>query len=104
MYAWCTSELSLYTTRDVHFTLTEIVLWAYISVMANLSQFMVKRGLSDEEVAAAIDVSRVTVSRIRRGKVRPDWSTIGKLKDFSGGEITADDFQSLSVDPEVERT
>lgn len=66
--------------------------------MAHLSAFMESRGLSDEDVAAAIEVSRVTVSRIRRGKVRPDWSTIGKLKEFSGGEITADDFQDL---PEV---
>ena len=56
---------------------------------------METRGLSDEQVAVAIDVSRVTVSRIRRRKVRPDWSTIGKLKDFSLGEITADDFQDL---------
>lgn len=62
---------------------------------------MESRGLSDEDVAGAIEVSRVTVSRIRRGKVRPDWSTIGKLKDFSAGEITADDFQDL---PEVEET
>lgn len=62
---------------------------------------METRGLSDEQVAVAIDVSRVTVSRIRRRKVRPDWSTIGKLKDFSAGEITADDFQDL---PEVGRT
>ena len=59
---------------------------------------MESRGLSDEDVAGAIEVSRVTVSRIRRRKVRPDWSTIGKLKDFSGGEITADDFQDA---PEV---
>lgn len=66
---------------------------------------MEARGLSDEDVAGAIDVSRVTVSRIRRGKVRPEWSTIGKLKEFSGGEITADDFQNLPEDlPEEART
>lgn len=63
--------------------------------MTHLAAFMESRGLSDEDVAGAIDVSRVTVSRIRRRKVRPDWSTIGKLKDFSGGEISADDFQDL---------
>jgi transcriptional regulator with XRE-family HTH domain len=68
--------------------------------MAHLSTFMDARGLSDDDVAAAIGVSRVTVSRIRRRKVRPDWSTIGKLKEFSGGEIAADDFQDL---PEVAR-
>lgn len=56
---------------------------------------MEERGLSDEDVAAAIDVSRVTVSRIRRHIVRPDWSTIRKLKELSGGSITADDFQEM---------
>ena len=63
--------------------------------MAHLSKYMESRGLSDEDVASAIKVSRVTVSRIRRGKVRPDWPTISKLKDFSDGEISADDFQDL---------
>lgn len=62
---------------------------------------MESRGLSDDDVAGAIDVSRVTVSRIRRRKVRPDWSTIGKLKEFSGGEITADDFQDLPDEAEA---
>lgn len=75
--------------------MTRIVRWVYKSGMTHLAAFMESRGLSDEDVAGAIDVSRVTVSRIRRRKVRPDWSTIGKLKDFSGGEISADDFQDL---------
>lgn len=59
------------------------------------------RGLSDDEVASALEVSRATVSRIRRRKARPDWSTIGKLKEFSGGQITADDFQDLPLPEEV---
>jgi len=64
----------------------------------HLSKFMEERGLSDEEVAAAIGVSRVTVSRIRRSIVRPDWSTISKLKEFSKGAVTADDFQELPAE------
>jgi transcriptional regulator with XRE-family HTH domain len=66
----------------------------YKSVMTHLAAFMTSNGLSDEDVASAIEVSRVTVSRIRRGKVRPDWSTIKKLKEFSGGSVTADDFEA----------
>ena len=53
---------------------------------------MERRGLEDDEVASAIGVSRPTVSRIRRGVQRPDWDTLAKLKSWSGGEITADDF------------
>lgn len=61
---------------------------------------MADKGLSDEQVADAIGCSRVTVSRIRRRVVRPDWSTIKKLKEFSGGEVSADDFEAdpLSAD------
>lgn len=69
--------------------------------MTHLSDYMTARELDDEAVAAAIDVSRVTISRIRRRKVRPDWSTLGKLKRWSNGEITADAFQTLDADAEA---
>ncbi len=55
------------------------------------------KGLSDDHVAKQIGRTRVTVSRIRRRKVRPDWPTIEALKEWSGGKITADDFASLEV-------
>lgn len=58
----------------------------------HLSDYMAKRGLSDDQVAEAIERSRATVSRIRRRKVRPDWTTIEKLKAYTAGEVTADDF------------
>lgn len=60
--------------------------------MAHLSDYMATNNLSDEQVGEAIERDRVTISRIRRRKVRPDWSTIEKLKAWSGGVITADDF------------
>ena len=69
----------------------------------HLSDFMAYRNpdgriLSDEEVAAAISRSRVTVSRIRRRKVRPDWETIKAIETFTGGLVTANDFVDLPVD------
>jgi transcriptional regulator with XRE-family HTH domain len=51
--------------------------------------------LKDEDVAVGIKRSRVTVSRIRRGKVRPDWATIKALEEFTGGLVTANDFTEL---------
>lgn len=63
---------------------------------------MFDRNLSDEAVADAIGCSRVTISRIRRSIVRPDWSTIKKLKELSGGLVTADDFEADPV-PAKER-
>ena len=59
----------------------------------HLSDYMAERGLKDQEVAEKIQRSRVTVSRIRRRKVRPDWPTIEALREWSGGAISANDFQ-----------
>lgn len=53
--------------------------------------------LRDDEVAAAIGRSRVTVSRIRRKKVRPDWKTIKAIEDFTEGLVTANDFAPAPV-------
>jgi DNA-binding XRE family transcriptional regulator len=64
----------------------------------HLSKYMKRQGLKDEEVAEKIGVSRVTISRIRRRKVRPDWETIKQLRKFSEGKITAADFESLAID------
>lgn len=62
----------------------------------HLSDFMAEQKLSDEQVAEAIRRSRVTVSRIRRRKVRPDWDTILALREYSGGKITAEDFERVA--------
>ena len=61
--------------------------------MMHLSQYMDLKGLKDEDVADGIGRSRVTVSRIRRRKVRPHWATIEKIREFSNGAVVADDFQ-----------
>lgn len=60
-----------------------------------------RRPLKDEEVAEAIGVSRATISRIRRRKVRPEWETIEALHAYSGGKIKADDFRDEPIRDEV---
>jgi DNA-binding XRE family transcriptional regulator len=69
----------------------------YLKTM-HLDRYMEITGLDDEEVAKRIGVGRVTVSRIRRHKVRPDWSTIKQLRRLSRGAVTASDFEVLEVD------
>ncbi len=81
----------------MHFGLEPIVRLAYKPVMAHLSKFMSDNELSDEEVAGKTGLSRVTISRIRRRIVRPDWETIKKLKKFTGGLVSADDFEADPV-------
>ena len=68
--------------------------------MAHLSKYMFDNDLSDEAVAESTGLTRETVSRIRRNRVRPNWSTIQKLKKFSGGLVTADDFEADPVKAE----
>jgi transcriptional regulator with XRE-family HTH domain len=62
----------------------------------HLSDYMAEKNLSDEQVATAIRRSRVTVSRIRRKKVRPDWETIEELEKWSRGVITPNDFRETA--------
>lgn len=69
--------------------------------MVHLSEYMAANNLSDADVAQGIDRSRETVSRIRRKKVRPDWETIERIKKFTAGAVTADDFASLNGEPEA---
>lgn len=63
--------------------------------MIHLSDYMAANNLTDDAVASALGRTRATVSRIRRRKMRPDWETIQKIKDFTNGEVTADDFAKL---------
>lgn len=63
----------------------------------HLSDFMEKHGLKDKDVAPKIGTSRPTVSRIRRKKCRPDWKTIERMQEWSGNQITADDFLDVGV-------
>jgi transcriptional regulator with XRE-family HTH domain len=64
--------------------------------MMHLADYMAENGLSDETVAEGIKRSRPTVSRIRRKLVRPDWETIEKIKEYTNGICTADDFQNIT--------
>ena len=61
----------------------------------HLSEYMTLHELDDDAVAAGIKRPRVTVSRIRRHKVRPDWATIAQIKKFTKGASTANDYQNL---------
>lgn len=63
----------------------------------HLSDYMAERGLSDEDVAAAIARSRVSVSRYRRKLVMPDWDTIEKIRAFTRGKVTEADWRKIAA-------
>ena len=68
----------------------------------HLSEYMATHNISDEEFAPLIQRSRVTVNRIRRGAVRPDWETIDRISKVTGNAVTAVDFVNVQK-PEKRR-
>ena len=60
---------------------------------------MAAKNLRDEDVAAAIGKSRVSVSRWRRKLVRPDWASIEAIRTFSKQAVQADDWRELVGSP-----
>lgn len=78
--------------------MTVIVRRVYKPFVMHLSDYMAEKSLSDEVVAAAIGRSRVSVSRYRRKLVRPDWAAIEKIREYSGGQVTPNDWQEIGAD------
>lgn len=62
------------------------------SAPMHLSDYMTEKGLSDEDVAAAIGKNRVSVSRYRRSIERPSSTTIGEIFVWSGGKVAPNDW------------
>ncbi|HEX4114168.1 MAG TPA: hypothetical protein VH020_16665 [Stellaceae bacterium] len=60
---------------------------------------MTEKGLLDEDVAAAIARSRVSVSRYRRKLIRPDWDTIEEIRRYTKGRVTEADWRKLAAGP-----
>lgn len=58
----------------------------------HLSEYMAAQRLSDDQMAELIGIDRATVSRIRRGRMKPGWGTLAKIKAATEGAVTANDF------------
>lgn len=56
---------------------------------------MVRNNLSDGEVAEAIKRDRATVSRYRRGLVRPSWQVIEAIRDFTNNKVRFEDWADV---------
>lgn len=53
---------------------------------------MTANSVSDEALAAALDIDRSTASRIRREKLLPSSVLIAKIADFTGGAVQPNTF------------
>ena len=63
-----------------------------LSKAMRLRDYMTIHGLREDWVAWKLGLDRSSVNRIVRGVQKPSWETIAKIKRFTKGEVTADDF------------
>lgn len=57
-----------------------------------LAEWIKDRRMTQQEFSEAISEPPSNVSRWVLGRVRPRWAPLKKIKEFTGGEVTADDF------------
>ena len=61
-----------------------------MNIHKKLKELRKSFGLTQEELANRINISRVNYTRYENGKVRPDYETLLKLADFY--DISLDEF------------
>jgi transcriptional regulator with XRE-family HTH domain len=66
----------------------------------SLADWMTANGLDDETLAEKANVTRATISRLRRGKQKPGDQLAATLFSLTGGQVTPNDFYDLPELPE----
>jgi len=59
-----------------------------------LDQYLTETNTTASTFAEKAGLSVATVSRLRRGKNRPDWATMDIILKAAGGKVTPNDFLS----------
>lgn len=57
-----------------------------------LNEWMTDAGVTDEALALQVEADRTTISRIRRGTRMPSPDMMRKIREATGGAVTANDF------------
>lgn len=58
-----------------------------------LLKWLVKKRMSLTQFSQQTGLALSTVSKISRGKNRPDWTTMDVIYDFTKGEVPPNDFR-----------
>lgn len=66
-----------------------------------LADWMAEAGLTDETLAPKVNVTRATISRIRRGKQRPSAPLAGLLVQISAGRIGLAELLGIDISAEA---
>lgn len=57
-----------------------------------LDQYLTRNKMTATEMAQILGRAISTVTRIRKGEIKPDYSTIQEIVDVTGGRVTPNDF------------
>jgi DNA-binding XRE family transcriptional regulator len=62
-----------------------------------LTLYRRERSLTQRDIAELVGCSRWHINRIEKGERAPSWDLVSRLKELSGGALSADDF--IRVEP-----
>jgi transcriptional regulator with XRE-family HTH domain len=68
-----------------------------------LADWMALVKIKDGPFAEKVGRDQSTISRIRRGEVLPDWSTVALIHKATDGAVTANDFLPAAAPAPAER-
>ena len=57
-----------------------------------LDQYLTDAKITDAAFAVLIDRDPATVSRLKRGLTKPDWITLDRIREATGGLVMPNDF------------
>lgn len=60
-----------------------------------LKTYMTENNLSQSDLARQLNMTQAAVSMWVSGERRPDWASLAKLAQLTGGAVTANDFMPV---------
>jgi Helix-turn-helix. len=66
--------------------------------MMKLAAWMAKSKTDDDELAAQVNVDRVTINRLKRGVNMPSWPLMVRLADATKRKVMPNDFLDTARD------
>lgn len=69
--------------------------------MNALDLYLTERGLTNAVFGRSVGASEATISRLRNGKQAPSYALVRRIREATGGAVTADDFLPALADPEA---
>jgi transcriptional regulator with XRE-family HTH domain len=69
--------------------------------MKDLTQWAVENGVSDQDIASQVNLTRSYISRVRAGTVNPSVEVAITLRDLTKGEVPIEMFLPIAIRPKA---